>query len=300
MEFDFRFTDTDAKNYFIERNPGKDTLSVWLVDSALYSLPELSTLITYPFTDSTNSVIIRTDTVRQRFLAPKPTRGKTKRNPYRFSTNISGFGIRPGQRIVFSSATPFSKPDTSLIKLYETEGKSRRKILYNLLADTSASRKYYLDAVLKEGGKYLLTADSAAFGNIYGEVSDSTGISFNVRSSREFGHLELVITNAECPLIIQLLDSKEKLIAERHIDKDGTVRFPLLEKGFYRARAVYDLNGDGKWTTGDYDLSRQPEPVSYYPTEIEMRVDFEITNEWDLGLINFKDNSLRLKEKPGL
>jgi len=31
-----------------------------------------------------------------------------------------------------------------------------------------------------------------------------------------------------------------------------------VEKGFYRVRAIYDLNGDGKWTTDDYKIKRQP------------------------------------------
>ena len=38
--------------------------------------------------------------------------------------------------------------------------------------------------------------------------------------------------------------------------KDGKVEFPLLERGFYRVRAIYDLNGDGKWTTGDFDYRK--------------------------------------------
>jgi uncharacterized protein (DUF2141 family) len=71
--------------------------------------------------------------------------------------------------------------------------------------------------------------------------------------------------------------------------KDGKAVFPLLETGTYRARVIYDLNGDGKWTTGDFSKNRQPEPVSYYEKEIELRTGFEVEQTWDIGVKNFKD-----------
>jgi hypothetical protein len=83
--------------------------------------------------------------------------------------------------------------------------------------------------------------------------------------------------------------------------KDGRVVFPLLEIGFYRLRVIYDLNRDRKWTTGDFTIHRQPEPVSYYPTEIEMKSGWELefTNDkaWDIGIKNFKDPKLHEKKK---
>jgi hypothetical protein len=105
------------------------------------------------------------------------------------------------------------------------------------------------------------------------------------------------VKNYEGDRIIQLLDKSEKLIAEAYMKKDGKVVFPLLESGFYRLRVIYDLNGDGKWTTGDFTLHRQPEPVSYYPGEIELRTGYELEQDWDIGIKNFKDQKLREKKK---
>jgi len=75
------------------------------------------------------------------------------------------------------------------------------------------------------------------------------------------------------------------------------VEFPLLEKGFYRLRIVFDINGDGKWTTGDFTEKRQPEPVSYYSKEIEIRTDWTVEENWVLGEKNFKDQKLRTIKK---
>jgi hypothetical protein len=83
--------------------------------------------------------------------------------------------------------------------------------------------------------------------------------------------------------------------------KDGKAVFPLLEVGTYRVRVIYDLNGDGKWTTGDFTLHRQPEPVSYYPGEIELQPGWELEftgdKAWDISMKNFKDPKLMEKKK---
>jgi hypothetical protein len=94
-----------------------------------------------------------------------------------------------------------------------------------------------------------------------------------------------------------LLDKTDKLLAESTISGNGRVTFPLLEKGSYRARVIFDLNGDGKWTTGDYFTGRQPEPASYYPTDIEIPENWQTAQPWDVKEMNFKEQLLRQKPK---
>ena len=79
---------------------------------------------------------------------------------------------------------------------------------------------------LYQGKKYLFIADSASFGNIYNEYSDSIGIKFSVKDPESYSKLTLDIKNYEGDRIIQLLDKSEKLIAENYMKKDGKVVFP--------------------------------------------------------------------------
>lgn len=297
MKFDFKLADSENKNYFFETTNKKDTIVVWLLDSALYSKPQITTLVTYPFTDTTGQIINKLDTVEMRYLAPRPTRGKQKTKPLNYSNNIPGYGIKPGQIIHFISITPLEIPDTSRIRLYETPAKNMIPVKYELLADTMNKRRYIMKTRLKEGGKYLLITDSGAFRNIFGEISDSSGTSILVREATTYGHLKFDIKNGDGNLIIQLLDDKEKLIAEKRLMNSGIVDFPLLEKGLYRARVIYDLNKDGIWTTGDFKTRIQPEAVSYYKEQIEMRVNFEETFEWDVSFKNEKPKSLKAKKE---
>jgi hypothetical protein len=298
MKFEFSIPDSRPGSYFTEPSKYRDTLKVWLTDSSLYSRPQISTILNYPFTDSLGVTGYKQDTVLMRFLQPRaPKVAKTKKTFFTYENNISSGSIKPGQTIVFKSRTPFREPDSSRIKLYEIEKTLKQKIPYLFVRDTLNSCKYYLKTKLEEGKKYLFVADSSSFGNIYKENSDSLGITFSIKNPDTYCKLTLDIKNYVGDRIVQLLDKSEKLIAENYMKKDGKTVFPLLDAGTYRVRVIYDLDGDRKWTTGDFTKHRQPEPVSYYPTEIELKTGWELDQAWDIGIKKFKDPKMREKKK---
>jgi len=94
-------------------------------------------------------------------------------------------------------------------------------------------------------------------------------------------------------MIIQLLDKSEKIVSEAVRNGEGKIVFPLIESGFYRAKVIFDTDGNGKWTTGDFSAGLQPEPVSYYPEEIEIKAKFELEQDWDVGVKYDKAQKLR-------
>ncbi|MDP4223283.1 MAG: Ig-like domain-containing domain [Bacteroidota bacterium] len=296
LKFSFRIPDTSPDAYYIEKNRTKDTVTVWLTDSTLYHKPQIETIVSFPFTDSLGVLRERTDTVTMRYLAPK-LRGKTARhNAYKISTGIMS-QVRPDKKITITAPAPFLPPDTSKIRLFELEKEQKIRRLFNLSKDTTNSCRYYAQADLKPGRSYLFISDSAAFKSIYGEASDSTGIRFSVLTPETYGKLILDISGYEGNTIIQLLNNTEKVVRESHLTGKGKIEFPLLEQGGYRIRAIFDLNNDGKWTTGDFDSHRQPEPVSYYPEELEIRANWEATQPWNLELNNFKNPKLQIIKK---
>jgi hypothetical protein len=302
MKFDFTIPGADRKEYFTESSRFKDTLNVWLKDSSLYSQPQIKTIIKFPYTDTLGVTGYKQDTIVMRYLAPRPPRvTKIKRTAFTFESTIQSGFLKPGQSIVFKSKTPFLQPDTSKIKLYELVQTTRQSLPYSMVKDSTNSCKYYLKTKLAEGKKYLLIADRASFRNIYNDFSDSIGTKFSIKDPESYCKLTIAIKNYDGNRIIQLLDKSEKLVAENYMTKDGKAVFPLLDPGVYRLRVIYDLNGDRKWTTGDFTTHRQPEPVSYYPAEIELRSGYELeftdSKAWDIGVKNFKDSKLREKKK---
>jgi len=293
MKFEFSIPGTGSDKYLIEESRKKDTIKVWLTDSTLYSQSQISTIVRYPFTDTLGVLGYKQDTIPMRFTAPRAPRVKVKKPGLKIESNLISGAIKPGQSIVFRSETPLRKPDTTRIKIYELIEKEKKRVPYALERDTTDSGKFILTAKLLQEKKYLFIADSASFTNLFNESSDSTGIKFFVREPESYGNLKLKILNSEGNCIIQLLNQAEKMIEQIKINKDGVIEFPLVEPGFYRIRAIYDLNGDGLWTTGDFSTGRQPEPVSFYHQEIEIKKDWNIENEWDLKVKNIKDPKLR-------
>lgn len=298
MKVEFSIPEISNDKYYVQESRKRDTLKIWLTDSSLYSQSLISTIIKYPFTDTLGVLDYKVDTVPMRYVSPRPTRGTKSTVPsLKVESNISAGGIKPGINIIFKAETPFIQPDTAHIKLYIVGDSSKMKIPYSFVKDINNPGRLTLNAKLEQKKKYLFIADSAAFGNVLKEKSDSIGISFSVRDPESYSKMTLNIKNCNGPAVIQLLGNTENLLATEKIAKDGKIEFPLLEKGFYRIRAIYDLNGDGEWTTGDFMNNRQPEPVSYYPSEVEIKPGWDVVQDWDLKERSHKDEKLRAKPK---
>ena len=298
MKVSFSIPDAAQNSYFVENSRNRDTLKVWITDSTLYSQPQITTLLRYPFTDSLGITGYKLDTVPLRFAAPRATRAvRVKRPVFAYESNLRSGDLKPGEGIWFNSATPFNLPDTSRIRFYELVDTKKVKVPYSFQKEPLNSCRYYLKASLAQGKKYLFIADSASFSNIYNEYSDSVGIRFSVRDPESYNKLSLDIKNHQGSRIVQLLSKDEKPVGQLKAEKDSKLTFTLLEPGSYRARIIYDLNGDGKWTTGDFSKKRQPEPVTYYHQEIELKTGWNADNEWNVAVKNAKDQKLRTKKE---
>ncbi|MGA1978069.1 MAG: Ig-like domain-containing domain [Bacteroidales bacterium] len=286
--FDFSIPEAGKNSYYVERSKNKDTITVWLTDIALFSTSLIKTNIRYPFTDSTGIVIQKHDTVSLRFITPQSTRAKAKPPHYTVNSNLSAGGLKPGEQIYIQSKTPLRLPDTSRIRFYEITGSGKVNVPFKFVRDTVNSCRLTIPAHLQQGKNYLFIANHGAFGDIYGQDADSAGYKLTVRNDDSFGKLTINIKGYSGNRIIQLLTSDEQLVKEIRMDKDGKVEFPYLERGKYRLRVIYDLNGDGKWTTGDFSKGLQPEPASYYPQELNVKENWYMTQDWDISQQNVK------------
>ncbi|MBK8884006.1 MAG: Ig-like domain-containing protein [Bacteroidales bacterium] len=232
MDFTLKIPGSREESYFIEKNREKDTIKVWLTDSTLYTQTQLVTIVTYPFTDTLGLLGYKEDTIKMRFLTPRPSRGtKVKKAAFTYENNIKGNILKPGQQIVFTSGTPFREPDTTKIKLYQVSDSVRVKVGYSLVKDSTNSSRYFLNSDLIQDKKYLFVADSAAFGNIYNDYADSTGINFSVKKEDSYSKLTITIKNSKGSCIIQLLNSQEKIVSEATVNTDTKISFPLLDAG---------------------------------------------------------------------
>jgi len=287
--------EADSASWYVEHNAARDTFMLWITNPEVYNRDLIEGMLTYPFTDSTGTIISKTDTISFRYLKPPAPRGGPGRTPgLGITTNITG-KIKPGTVPFFRSATPLAEPDTSLIRLTQTVDSVQQVMPYSFVRDSVSSRLFRLKAALEPGGTYSLLCNKGAFKDIFGVASDSVMYRISVATEEDYGSIKVSLTGYEGRVLVQLTAEKDRVVRETAVQSPGVVFFPLLDKGKYRLKAIYDLDSDGRWTTGNYDLGRMPEPVSYYSGELEVKINWALEQDWDIGEMYVKDVSLRTK-----
>ena len=302
-QFAINFIDSIDVRYEMEMLPNKDTVIVWVLDSLAYSQQILRVLTEYPETDSTGAIIITTDTIRFRYFEARPQRGKKgddKKGLIVKNNAASRSGFKPGGDILFSFDTPLNDPDTSLIDLYLIADTNMLPLKYTLLKDSASNKKMILKHEFMEDSTYVLTYDKGAFADVFGNRSDSTSIKFKVNNSESYGTLTMRLSGYSGNIILQLIDSKDIIVKEDYVqlEESAEIFYPLLEKGEYIVKAIFDLDGNGEWTTGDYSKKRQPEPVSFYSNTIDIKVQWDLVQDWEINEFNFKIDQMRKENKP--
>lgn len=300
--FNISFPEAPGTDYIERVSTSRDTFDIWLRDSLIYSQPVLPVVINYPAIDSAGADITANDTLRLRYIQPARGRGAQAEKPQGTGITVTpspGKGVPPGSSIIFRAETPLSETDTSRILFKQVSDTLLKDIPYTFMEDSITPDRFIFKAEMFQDSSYLLIYDRGSFTDIYGNKNDSATYRFKVRNQDSFGNLILRLNGFHGNMIIQLLSDDEKVIREQKTELPGNniISFNLLEPGEYRLKAVYDINGDGKWSTGDWESRLKPEPVTYYPDPISLKALWTIEQDWDLSRIHFKSESMRNPEK---
>ena len=189
--------------------------------------------------------------------------------------------LDPDKNVRFTFPTPLAKADTAGIHLYAKHDTLWYRAPFEFRPIPNKSREYELMGEWRPDIEYSLEVDSAAFQDIYGLVSNPIKQGFKVSSLDEYGTLLVNITSLnDQPLLVQLLNGQDQVIKEVKA-VNGVAEFYYLKPEKYYMRLIVDSNGNGKWDTGDYDKDQQAEEVYYYPTFIECKAKWDITESWN-------------------
>jgi len=288
-------TGIPKETWFIENNARRDTFMLWITSPEVSDREVIDAVLTYPYTDSTGMLIQKTDSVIFRFRKPDAPRAGVRKTPaLSLATNFSG-KIKPGAIPSFTGTAPMSEPDTSKISLIQIVDTIKTKLNAVFIKDTTNSRRILLKTPLKAGASYTLACKGGAFTDIFGSTTDTIVYKITVGVPEDYGSVKAKLTGYEGDVIIQLLGEREKVLQEAFVKSPGEVKFGLIDKGRYRMRAIYDIDSSRTWTTGDFSLMRSPEPVTYYTGELEVKINWALEQDWDLGVMYRKDVSLRAK-----
>ena len=220
---------------------------------------------------------------------------KTKVLPLRFSGN-STMDVNGDCR--FSFDEPLEYADSSAIHLSQVIDSTLIPMDFVFRRSDSSIKEYDLFAEWRPGMKYRLTVDSAAFKGMYGGVSEALSRDMQFRTLEEYAVLYLTIPGVGDNAIVQLLSSDKVVKQER--SNAGRCAFYFIKPGKYYLRLILDENNNGKWDTGCFEKSLQPEKVYYYPHSLDLRALFEYTqDDWDINAPLNEQKPLEItKQKP--
>ena len=137
----------------------------------------------------------------------------------------------------------------------------------------------------KQGEKYGIHIPAKMFYDIYSHPNDSLKATFTVTKAEEYGNLslEVVPDTTSGQLIVELLNEKKTVVAQRITGGNEKVRFPHLAPGKYRVRVILDTNRNGRWDTGDYTQMHQPERVVYLKKTLDIRANWDFEEKLTIG-----------------
>lgn len=311
--------------FVVELNNGvRDTLQYWLKDSTLIKMDTLLMSVSYFYTDSLYQLQPRTDTLRITYRAKPPTDAERKaaeqakkdeerRLKHGDTLEVKKPEIKPLPMEVYAPGTldiydylsltfqePVQRLDTAAIHLEKMQADSTFAALpFEFRQDSIDLKVYNIYADWEVDGNYKLRVDSAAVTGLYGLTTKQTENAFKIKPLEEYGQLFYTVTGVDTTAFVELLDERDNVV--RTVDLiDGHADFYYLNPGKYGARLVLDVNGNGRWDTGDYDLHLAPEMVYYYNQILELKANFDIYQNWDvheLPLDKQKPDDMK-KQKP--
>lgn len=252
---------TDSLKYRILKDPEKDTLHYWYKpylknDSLLFAFKNKSKLI---------------DTLE---INPKEIEIDSLKVDIEPSGSI-GF-LEP---ISIGANTPISEFNASKIKIISqdstaVEFTSEYKAEDNLIV---------LNFEKQEKKRYDIEILPGAITDFFEVTNDTLGLKLSTKSYADYGNLELTVDGiSDYPVIGELVDKDNKVIKTIYKTSGNLFDFRYILPGKYYFRLIYDRNKNGKWDSGNYLKSKQPEVVLYEPKAFEIRAFFDYVQRINL------------------
>lgn len=141
-------------------------------------------------------------------------------------------------------------------------------------------RQLIIAADWLEGSDYSLKMLPDAVTGFYGITNlDTLEKKFETLQRKDFGELTLRVKNLvmQYGYVIRILNNQGSLIFSEQVSgqNEVVIKRGSLKPGVYDVEIIEDTDHNGKWTTGNYDLHRQPERLFRESLE-QLRANWEL------------------------
>ena len=204
--------------------------------------------------------------------------GRNKYKRISISNNINNNFLMPDADLILK----FSEPVTD-IRFHDTSTlQANAAIQYNELVFEQTDEygmAFRLAKTLNDTTQYTLNLLDSIFYSVCGHTNDAINLKFRRAKESDLGKIMIqVIPQENTQVVIQLLNSKDKVLGSQVIDTTQKICFNQLFPDKYKLKAIVDRDKDGQWSSGNYHQRFLPETV------LEYKEILEVTAGWDIDL----------------
>ncbi len=291
------FKDALQSQWIIEPFSKLDTFDIWLTDTAFSNRDSIVMFLSYYKTDTTQQLVISTDTLNFNFITKKKFKTKKqKKQEEKDSVIVKKKYVKINANFIQQPSLDFFKKprltldfpidsvDFSKIVFYEKIDTTFIKTEALIKRDSISSREFEINQVLKENTSYKIFVEPNAFIDYRGLGNDTLDQGFSTTTIDKYTEIFLDIQSvSDRQIVIQLLNSANKIVDERIVIEDEKLFFSNLIPGKFKVKMIDDQNRNGKWDTGDYALKIQAEEVRFFKETIETKANWSHDFTWNLS-----------------
>lgn len=165
--------------------------------------------------------------------------------------------------------------------LISKDKESEDTTFHTLSTEQPITRMLPVEYPFEPGKEYTLLFRDSLFQGYHGRMNDSVQIRFKMKTERDYGSLSILyhFENQDCSYIVELLDSKGKIVNRQILTESQRVDYKHLTPGNYKVRFIFDRNRNGKWDTGNYLEKIQPERILRHDSQFTVRGFWELEEE---------------------
>ena len=263
----------DSIDYTYTKEEMSDTIYLWLSNNSF---------------DSLNFNLIEKDTTKLSTI-----KFDRKRDTLIDSLNVSAKTVNVihlKESFKLSSNIPIKKIEDSLISVRDID---------SILVPFVSSVNDNLDEIdikfeVSPSDNYRILILPNAIKDIKGVTNDTLQFNLTSQSLEDYGNIFLdVIRNTQSKFILHLINSNGDIVREYdNVDQNITYNFEYIRPGEYSFRLIEDLNKNNIWDTGNYLKRVKPEPVYYFPSELEVRANWDLNETFDLNKTQSVNDSI--------
>ena len=254
----------DSVNFVFTKEKDIDTLNLWLSKNSF---------------DSLNFKLVESDTTKLTTV-----KFDRKKDSLMDSLNLSPKTINVidlNESFKISSNIPIDNVEDSLISVRDIDS----LVIPFSTKINSQLNEVFISFDVSPSDKYNIFVKPNAIKDIRGSVNDTLNYNVVSQTLEDYGNIFLdIVGGNNSKYILQLLNSNNEIIKEyKNAYSNSSYTFNYVRPGKYTFRLIEDLNSNDMWDTGNYIKRKQPEPVYYFPSEIDVRANWDLNETFNLN-----------------